>query len=679
MKKTLRSSFAFFAFFFLQNFLLGQNLPVFQCASDAAMQSQPALLERQQSLEKAILQKNKNGNLEKSSTPPYTLPIVVHIVHDNGVGDIPDAQIVAAVEQLNQAFAHQGYYADQGDGHDTQIQFCLAKRDPNGNATNGITRTNSPLTTFDKDLEDQALKDLRRWNPNDYINVWVVGAINSSSSGPGVVGYAYLASAHGEPFDGIVCEADYFGTSPEKNVVFTHEMGHYLNLYHTFQGGCPNDDCTSSGDRVCDTPPDQATFSACGFNSCNSDTDDASSNNPLTTNVADRTENYMDYSPFECYHAFTEGQANRMYDAIEMARNSLLESQACYDPCTLPISLDFLPSATEVFAGQTVTFDNLSSGATLFEWRLDGVLFASTEDANYTFNDIGTFEVELFVTNSDANCFERMTVTITVKCPVIPEFSPNSMEVGIGEPFVATNISQNATGYEWFINGVLVSTATDLSYTFSNDGIYTVVLVATDGECANDFLQKINVVNQFTCQDSVLGNYFEFIPKPSGTVGFFDWDLMPDGGLITNPYTPPTGVAARFNPDGTLLWQEQILIPNNGIEDMSIFDDSSVGFTIDAGDKVFKLDDTGTIEWVKSLTLSQSTIELRAFSTGDGMIVYTTTSSSPPTKLFMVKFLSDGTVAWNKVYTSPLAITFIDHWSGAGCGRKRVLPRFYCQ
>ena len=406
MKKTLRSSLVFFTFLLLQNFLTGQNPPSFQCASDEAMQSRPTLLERQQAIEKVILQKTEKGNLEKSSTLPYTLPVVVHIIHDNGVGDIPDTQVFDAIEQLNQAFAHQSYYAEQGDGHDTQIQFCLAKRDPDGNATNGITRTDSPLTNMDMVTEDQLLKDLSRWNPNDYINIWVVNAINNSSSGPGVIGYAYLASSHGEPFDGIVCEADFFGTSPQKNVVLIHEMGHYLNLYHTFQGGCPNDDCLSSGDRVCDTPPDQVTFSGCYYNSCETDTDDASSNNPFSSDVNDLTENYMDYSPFECYHAFTEGQAHRMHQTIELARSSLLESEGCLDLCTMPITAAFNASASDIFAGETVSFTNQSIGGTSFEWSIGGDVFSNGFDADFTFTEIGIHEVMLNVGNDDANCWK---------------------------------------------------------------------------------------------------------------------------------------------------------------------------------------------------------------------------------------------------------------------------------
>ena len=100
-------------------------------------------------------------------------------------------------------------------------------------------------------------------------------------------------------------EAKYFGSSPSNGVVVTHEMGHYLGLFHTFQGGCKNDDCLQDGDRVCDTPPDTSTgYFPCDAltNSCHTDADDTSPNNPFRSpalgglgDQPDQYRNYMDY------------------------------------------------------------------------------------------------------------------------------------------------------------------------------------------------------------------------------------------------------------------------------------------------------------------------------------------------------------------------------------------------
>ena len=649
--------------------MFGQNPLTFQCASEEIMQAHPELLMRQQSLESSLFQKNKKGNFEKSNTLPYVLPVVVHIIHDNGVGDIPDAQVFDAIEQLNNAFAHQGYYADQGNGHDTQIQFCLAKRNPDGNATNGITRTSSPLTNMHIESDDQNLKDLSRWHPNDYINIWVVNTISSQSSGSGVIGYAYLASAHGKPFDGIVCEAGYFGTSPEKDVVLIHEMGHYLNLYHTFQGGCTNDNCLTDGDRVCDTPPDQAIFSGCNFNSCDTDTDDNSANNPLATDVVDRTENYMDYSPFACYHAFTEGQVMRMHDAIEFARRSLLESKGCLEACTMPITAAFNASATEIAAGEMVAFTNLTTGGTVYEWSVNGVVFSDEMDADFTFNEVGTFKVVLNVGNDDANCLEETSILIDVKCPVVASFTTNTDEPVVGETFVASNSSQHATSFEWRINGLLISTDLDLHFDFNNDGIYTISLKAMSGFCHDAHEYLIRVKSDNPCDGFLTEHYF-YQSKGQLNVGSFSIG----GSIFLNSRMYPVGGGvSKYDRSGNLLWKKKFSNPTVGQGGIMSTNDGGCIVSqrlnlLPSSKLIFKLSKEGDMVWSKNIDPFQtvggyifpSNSSYGEIEIDGDVIVFSGTHQPDPSSVKVARITADGHIKWNKIHRL---------WNS-----KRVLP-----
>ncbi len=173
--------------------------------------------------QKQFIRENTAGNLKrKTVAPPYTIPVVVHVIHDGGPENLSTARVLRGIEFLNQSFANTDYY-DQQTGVDTRIQFCLARRTPDNQPTNGITYHRSPLTDVTSS-NDLAMKDLARWDPTQYINIYVVRDICTSSCG--VAGYAYLPGAHGRAVDGIVMEARWLGLNEANNSVLTHEMGH---------------------------------------------------------------------------------------------------------------------------------------------------------------------------------------------------------------------------------------------------------------------------------------------------------------------------------------------------------------------------------------------------------------------------------------------------------------------
>ncbi len=344
--------------------------------------------------------------------PDFILPVVVHLIHNGGTENISDAQVEQAILDLNEAFENIGYY-NPNTGVDTKIQFCLAKQDPNGDPSTGINRVQSPLTDMTMETQDLSVKDLSRWDPLQYINIWVVREISSLSVGPGVAGYAYFPTSHGSNEDGIMCEANYFGSTKANSGVHIHEMGHYLGLYHTFEGGCTNNDCMIDGDRVCDTSPDQSTAPVpCGgdANTCATDT-----NSGFPTDQNDMFWNYMDYGDLNCYSAFTQGQTDRMTFTIENIRFSLLNSKGCEDPCPMPVEVAFSASQTQIIVNGTVNFTNNSTGGSSWEWQVDSdPPFATSINASYTFNQTGIYWVYLTANPGDPLCEERDSVKIKV-------------------------------------------------------------------------------------------------------------------------------------------------------------------------------------------------------------------------------------------------------------------------
>ncbi|GJM33048.1 MAG: hypothetical protein DHS20C18_20490 [Saprospiraceae bacterium] len=458
---------------------------------DQKLQSDTAYAQQHAAMEAQILAMHR---LQSGARLPegFTLPVVFHIIHNNGPENISDDQVHEALQHLNDAFANVGYY-DPSTGVDIQIDFCLAQRNPDGYATNGINRVQSSLTAFNFDTQDQELKDLSRWNARDYINIWIVEDI-CGNNGCDVAGYAFSPGAHGQPYDGIVVEAEFTGSSPANSTYLVHEMGHYLGLYHTFRNGCINEDCLSDGDLVCDTPPDNTSASPpCNLppNSCSTDEDDTSLNNPFRAislgglgEQPDPIENYMDYSKRECYNQFTQGQKDRMQEVVDGLRSSLLQSLGCVEACPGHVNAAFSPNTYSTTLGGAIEFTNASINAHQYQWLIDGVEFSTALNAAYNFSNEGTFEITLIAYSDLDICpTDIYSLMVSAYCPVEAIISPGGMIVEPGDSVVFTSQSLNADRVSWQIEEVEVSNEPTYTLQTSTPGLYTLCLIAENDFC----------------------------------------------------------------------------------------------------------------------------------------------------------------------------------------------------
>jgi len=493
-----------------------------------------------------------NNPSAKPASAVVTLPVVVHIIHQNGLENISDAQVELGIQHLNEAFANTGYY-NQNTGEHTMIQFCLAKRNPDGAATNGITRHVSGLTDLEMETEDEQTKDIDRWTPYQYINIWLVREICSSSSGCGVAGYAYFPTAHGSNVDGIMMEARWLGTSNANSTVLIHEMGHYLGLYHTFEGGCTNDNCATDGDRVCDTPPDNSTaWIPCGavVNTC---TTDALSG--FVTDQSDLTRNFMDYADLTCLHDFTPGQSTRMNAVLAGSRKSLLSSKACVEPCPAEPIAAFFPTAASLIVGENLVFTNTSQNASAYTWSVDNVVFSTSTNADYAFLTAGTFTVSLVAQSATPDVCDAGVATALVKvtCPVVASFQPGTTTPVVGEVVQLTNTSQQASTFEWFINGASQGSALN-TYIFDEPGTFTILLEAENGFCKSS--KTVNIMVGDSC-----GVYtFQKIWNSTGEQSASQIDVLADGNYLMtgqqgSAYSNANILLCKVSPEGNTIEQ----------------------------------------------------------------------------------------------------------------------------
>jgi hypothetical protein len=294
----------------------------------------PSWIRQKAEFEYKIREFNKENSLENKriEAKVYKIPVVVHVIHNNAsnvIGgannvNISDEQIASQIRVLNEDYRKKtgtNGFNTSPVGSDMELEFELATKDPNGNVTNGITRTLINNNGYDITEENQTIAKLIKWDYERYLNIWVVRSRN------GIIGYStfpYDSKLNGlettqqdldaqKIFDGVIIDYRNFGTccgtlSNTYNLgrTLTHEIGHWLGLLH------PTAD-TRCGDDFCDDTPQ--------IESLNLNTSCVKlTSNCTGTSIANMIENFMDYSPDRCMNIFTNDQKKRSRAALELSQ-----------------------------------------------------------------------------------------------------------------------------------------------------------------------------------------------------------------------------------------------------------------------------------------------------------------------------------------------------------------------
>ena len=239
--------------------------------------------------EAAVIEQQLQAKGRKPA-PTVAIPTYVHVITKGAGfenGDVPEHMIRAQMSVLNNAFA--GYTG----GPATGFSFNLV----------GVTRTENARwfnMLIQSREEREAKAALRRGGP-ETLNIYL-------TAGGGYLGWATFPSSYSSQpnQDGVVLDFRSLPHGPyadySEGDTATHEVGHWLSLYHTFQGGC-----TPNNDYVADTPAERGPAFGCqtGRDSCTK----------ASYPGLDPVENFMDYSDDPCLYLFSPGQVSRMKSA----------------------------------------------------------------------------------------------------------------------------------------------------------------------------------------------------------------------------------------------------------------------------------------------------------------------------------------------------------------------------
>jgi Pregnancy-associated plasma protein-A len=282
-------------------------------------ESVPSYRRNQLRIDEATQRSIQSGRAQEVMRSRITIPVVVHVIYKRQAENISKAQINSQIDVLNKDFGASNSdignvpAAWSGLVGNAKIKFKLATVDPDGEPTDGITRTETARTSFPANGDPVKRKSeggVAAWPTKRYLNIWVCNLASN------LLGYAQFPGGPAKT-DGVVILHSAFGTKGtvqapfDKGRTATHEVGHWLNLRHIWADtmGC------GGSDHVVDTP------NAAGPNVGEPVFPSITCNNGPN---GDMFVNYMDYSDDVAMFMFTAGQAARMNACLAGPRSSFL-------------------------------------------------------------------------------------------------------------------------------------------------------------------------------------------------------------------------------------------------------------------------------------------------------------------------------------------------------------------
>lgn len=613
MKKTILSTVAFCALIFAGNAQVSNFDPtnaregesVEYCRThvlEAELKNNPAAAAVFEQ-DKQIRQAEAASGQTTTKGTIYYIPVVFHVLHNNGVENISDDQILDALDILNRDYALQNvdaanvvseFNASNPNATVTptnvEIQFRLATISPGNNYSDcfsGITRTVNAITDNGSNGNAQvdaiiAGNDVYNGQfPGDkYLNIFICGDIG------GAAGYTYRPNnwIGTNMKNGIWVLHNYVGSigtsSTYTSRTLTHEVGHWLGLPHPW-GGTNNPGLSSncSTDDTDDEPLIYDTPNTLGSTSCNL--------TEQTCGPLANVENYMDYS--YCSKMFTPGQVYAMRTIVNSNvanRDNVISSSnlslvgATGNPTLC--KAEFTANRTSVCVGDQITFDDMTyNSVNGWNWTFAGGTPATSTAQNptVTYNTPGLYTVTLEATDGSSTDTETKTSYIRVlpnprAIPFIEGFEAYSTLNNIeeweiynpaGNGFeLSTTVGQNSSKSARLMNygqsagntDELISAPVDLSVLSSTDDVtlsfryayarrYTTndewLKVFVTGDCGDAWSQRKTIHGPLLGSNTVASSY-----TPSAG----DWVTVHVTNILSTHYTDMFRYKFEFESDG---------------------------------------------------------------------------------------------------------------------------------